>query len=111
MIAVKTSPRLKTNCNMLLASLAGTDLMTGAIGQPLTVAKQIDRLGGSSVDSYSVCLLEGAVTITSVTASIQHLALLSIERYLAIMHPYNILKLSPNIAWLQVRSLFGQLLL
>ena len=88
MIAVKTSPRLKTNCNMLLASLAGTDLMTGAIGQPLTVTKQIHRLGGSSVDSYSVCLLEGAVTITSVTASIQHLALLSIERYLAIMHPY-----------------------
>ena len=88
MIAVKTSPRLKTNCNMLLASLAGTDLITGAIGQPLTVAKQIRRLGGSSVDSYSVCLLEGAGTITSVTASIQHLALLSIERYLAIMHPY-----------------------
>ena len=24
MIAVRTSPRLKTNCNMLLASLAGT---------------------------------------------------------------------------------------
>ena len=90
MIAVKTSPRLRNNCNLLLASLAGTDLMTAAIGQPLLVVEQIYRLTGS-FDSYSVCVLKfvsGISANTSVITSIQHLALLSIERYIAITNPY-----------------------
>ena len=37
MIAVKTTPRLKSNYHILLASLAGTDFMTGALAQPLFV--------------------------------------------------------------------------
>ena len=91
MIAVKTSPRLKNNCNILLASLAGTDFLTGMLGQPLVVAEQIYRLTGNSMDSYSACLLKYITLMTalpSVIASIQHLALLSIERYLAIKYPF-----------------------
>ena len=55
--AVKTTSRLRNNCNILLACLAGTDFMTGAIGQPLFVAEQIYRLTGS-FESHSVCLLK-----------------------------------------------------
>ena len=95
-VAVKTSPRLKTNHHILLASLAGTDLLTGAIQQPLVITEEINLLKGSSVNSYSVCLLRNVSAITAVTpiiASLQHLALLSIERYLAITYPFKYLEL------------------
>jgi len=95
-VAVKTSPRLKTNHHILLASLAGTDLLTGALSQPLVIAEEINLLKGRSVNSYSVCLLRNVSAITAVTpviASLQHLALLSIERYLAITYPFKYLEL------------------
>ncbi|CAH3024235.1 unnamed protein product, partial [Porites evermanni] len=95
-VAVKTSPRLKTNHHILMASLAGTDLLTGAISQPLVIAEEIYLLKGKSVNSYSVCFLRNVSAITAVTpviASLQHLALLSIERYLAITYPFKYLEL------------------
>ena len=96
MIAVKTSPRLKSNYHILLASLAGTDLMTGGLAQPLVVAAQIYRLSGNSADFYQVCLLDNISRITSVlciTASILHLMLLSVERYVTITYPYKYLEI------------------
>ena len=48
------------------------------------------------MNSYSVCLLRNVSAITAVTpiiASLQHLALLSIERYLAITYPFKYLEL------------------
>lgn len=90
MIVVKTRPPLRNNYNVLLACLAGTDLMTGALGQPLFAAEQIYRITGS-FESDSVCVLKsasGVFAVTSVIASVQHLALLSIERYIAIKYPY-----------------------
>ena len=95
-VAVKTSPRLKTNHHILLASLAGTDLLTGAISQPLLIAEEIYPLKGSSLNSYSFCFLKNVSVITGMTpviASLQHLALLSIERYLAITYPFKYLEL------------------
>ena len=95
-VAVKTSPRLKTNHHILLASLAGTDLLTGAISQPLLIAEEIYLLKGSSLNSYSFCFLKNVSVITDMTpviASLQHLALLSIERYLAITYPFKYLEL------------------
>ena len=86
MIAVKTSPRLRNNCNILLAALAGTDLMTSVFGQPLYAAEQIHRLTGSW-ENQSVCILRfirDANVSFSVPASIQLLAHLSLERYIAI---------------------------
>ena len=58
--------------------------------------RNIYLLKGSSVNSYSVCLLRNLSAITAVTpviASLQHLALLSIERYLAITYPFKYLEL------------------
>ena len=71
-------------------------MLTGAISQPLVIAEEIYLLKGSSVNSYSVCFLRNASAITAVTpviASLQHLALLSIERYLAITYPFKYLEL------------------
>ena len=93
MIAVKTSARMKSNYHILLASLAFTDLMTGALAQPLVVAVQLYRLNGDLLDSYqrNNCLLEYIAEIAGVTfviASMQHLALLSVERFVARTYPY-----------------------
>jgi len=93
MIAVKTSARMESNYHILLASLALTDLMTGALEQPLVVAVQLYRLNGDSIDSYqrNNCLLEYISEIAGVTfviAPVQHLALLSVERFVAITYPY-----------------------
>lgn len=96
MIAVKTSPRLKSNYHILLASLAGTDLMTGALAQPPVVAGEIYRLSGNSAHFYKVCLLNNISRITGVyfvTASILHLMLLSVERYVTITYPYKYLEI------------------
>ena len=95
MTAVKTTPRLKSNYHILLVSLAWTDVMTGALEQPLFVAVRMYRLSGSSA-SYKVCLLNNISTITSVlsiTASILHLALLGVERYVTITYPYKSLEI------------------
>ena len=95
MIAVKKTPRLRTNSNILLACLAGTDLMTGALGQPLFAAEQIYRLTGG-FESYPVCVLKfasGIFAVTSVVASVQHLTLLSIDRYIAIKYPFKYLEM------------------
>ena len=94
MIAVKTSARMESNYHILLASLAFTDLMTGALAQPLVVAVQLYRLNGDLLDSYqrNNCLLEYIAEIagvTFVTASMQHLALLSDERFVAIPRNYH----------------------
>ena len=51
---------------------------------------------GSSLNSYSFCFLKNVSVITGMTpviASLQHLALLSIERYLAITYPFKYLEL------------------
>ena len=95
-IAVKTSPRLKSNYHILLASLAGTDLMNGALVQPVVAAEQLYRLSRNSADFYKVCLLNNISRITGVsfiTASILHLMLLSVERYITITYPYKHLEI------------------
>ena len=45
-IAVATRHRLRTPSNILLASMAGTDLFTGLIVQPIVVAVHLKRILG-----------------------------------------------------------------
>ena len=40
-MGVKTRPRLQSKCNILLACLAGTDLLAGAASQPSYIVGQI----------------------------------------------------------------------
>ena len=80
---VATRRRLQINSNILLACLAGTDLVTGLTAQPIAIAVEVKRAFG--IEPF--CGLEKVRTIASiglVYASGGHLLLISIDRYFAI---------------------------
>jgi len=88
-LAVKTTPQLRDKYNVLLTFLAGTDIMTGALGQPLFIAELIYRLTGSPASEF--CIIPVAtrgLTRAFGLISLQHLALISIERYISIKFPF-----------------------
>ena len=88
-IAVKTKVQLKTKSNIALACLATTDCCMGVIGQPIFVALNIVVLQQET--SYTYCLirqLSSAVLTVLARATILHLALMYLDRYIAIKHPY-----------------------
>ncbi|XP_078384756.1 adenosine receptor A1-like [Oculina patagonica] len=88
-VAVKTKPRLKTKSNIVLGCLAVTDGLTGVISQPWFVAMRISTLKGDTSEEY--CFLEKLtrnIIRLFCAASITHLVLMSVERYLAIRHSF-----------------------
>ena len=81
--AVKTTPRLRTNRNFLLACLAVIDALTGLLGQPLFFPVEDFRIirfseSGTVGTSFISSLL---VTLVS---SYSHLMLVTFERLRAI---------------------------
>ena len=88
-VAVKTKRRLQTHLNILLSSLALTDLLVGLVVQPLHITTTVFHLQGKSADD--VCKTMSAFLISFLSfsaASLFHLALVSGERYLAIKYPF-----------------------
>ena len=88
-IAVKRKLRLKTNSSIALACLATTDWFMGVIGQPMFIALNIVVLQDES--SYTYCLIKQlsiAVLTVLGRATNLHLALMYLDRYIAIKHPY-----------------------
>ena len=84
-LAVKTTRQLRNKYNTLLACLAGSDIMTGALGQPLFIAELIYRLTGSPASEfYIIPRAVRSLIRTSALISLQHLALISAERYISI---------------------------
>lgn len=84
-VAVKTRHRLQTKQNILLACLAATDLLVGAIVQPSFIVAQMFVLNGLSQTVY--CRYFDVASRTffiPFAASLFHMALLSIERYVAL---------------------------
>ena len=72
-IAVAKRHRLRTPSNILLASMAGTDLFTGLIVQPIGVAKHTKRMLGHG----PFCFLEAVymqLILASALSSFSHLA-------------------------------------
>ena len=53
-MAVKTRPSLESKYNILLACLAGTDLLVGAASQPSYIVGQIYVIKGISVGILSI---------------------------------------------------------
>ena len=107
MVAVKMESRLRAHkSNILLALLASTDFMVGIIFQPAHIALIITILldGASS----GVCALQVFVMTVAnflIVASLIHLVLISIERYLAMKHPFAYITLVT-----EVRLLFASAL-
>ena len=86
-IAIKTRRRLQTMYNIMLASLAGTDLVVGIISQPTFVAQEIFFLTGPPLTEYCrIYKMTFWVYISPAMASLIQLSLLSVERYTAIKY-------------------------
>ena len=84
-LAVATRRPLRTNSNILLACLAGADLLAGLIGHPVGIAVLIKRILGNG----PFCPIEKVATVIVAVvtcASLNHLLLIGIDRYLAIKH-------------------------
>ena len=81
--AVKTTPRLRTNSNILLSCLAVTDVLTGLFCQPFFILWQIFlQFGLSNGEILQNCYQVSVVVFQ--TASYLHLILVTFERLMAI---------------------------
>ncbi|XP_078343055.1 adenosine receptor A1-like [Oculina patagonica] len=119
-IAVKTKARLKTNSNTALGCLAVTDVLMGVIGQPILIAVLILILQGDTSNKH--CTLQHLSKIVIkvlIGASVRHLALISVERFIAIKHSfaYTTMVTKPRIlgssalAWITVVLIIAPVLL
>ena len=90
-MATKTNSQMRANKScILLACLATTDLMVGVIVQPMFTALMVTIVRGEA--TTKTCTLQRvAQFFTSVlcNTSLIHLALISGERYLAIMYTFS----------------------
>lgn len=86
-VAVIRKHRLQTMYNILLSALAATDLVVGAVVQPSFIVQEMSLIKGSSLTVY--CATYNKVVflfLAPCLASLSLLALLSIERYLAMKY-------------------------
>ena len=91
--------RLQTPSNLLLASLCVTDLLTGTIVQPLTMARRlIEASGAHHCIIRAVCAYHAFLCIG---VSIQSIAVVSIDRCLAIKLPFQYTSMAslPRYLW------------
>ena len=85
-IAVATRHRLQSNSNLLVAGLAGTDLLNGLVNQDIGIAVSLTRIFSDG----PFCSMEKASSIALVGSfflSLGNFALISIDRYISIKHP------------------------
>ena len=84
--AVTTRRRLRSNSTILLACLAGADLLTGFITLPIAFTLELKRL----LNVGPFCPLEKTFNVIILMvgcASLGHLVVISIERYIAVKEP------------------------
>ena len=79
-------PRLRTSSNILLACLAGADVLNGVVVIPIAIAVAVKRAFGFG----PFCTLEKGFSVVlwgQGCATLTHLVLISIDRYCAIKYP------------------------
>ena len=88
-MGVKTRRRLQRKYNILLACLAGTDLLVGAASQPTLIAGEIYVIKGLSLIEYCRYYEEThLIFYIPLFASLFHLTLISMERFVAIKYTF-----------------------
>ena len=87
-MAVKTRHRLQSKYNILLACLAGTDLLVGAASQPSYIVGQIYVIKGVSLSEYCGYHKQTNFLLIPILASVFHLTLISIERFVALKYTF-----------------------
>ena len=87
-LAVKTRHSLQTMSNILLASLAGTDLLVGTITLPASIVAEIFVMAGGSMTTYCTFTNNFVSPLRDLSAltSIFHLGVISVERYIALKY-------------------------
>ena len=113
--AVKTTSRLRTNNNILLACLAVTDALTGLLGQPLFILWRIFLTFGLS-NSETVGISFISSLLTTLVASYFHLMLVTFERLRAIKFTMQYskiiteknMKIAVVVVWI-IASIYGVL--
>ena len=89
MAAVKTKRRLREQkSNILVATLAFTDFLTGLIIQPIFIVVSITALLGKDSWSCSLQSFTRPAVGCVLTASLHHVVLLSGERLMAMKYPF-----------------------
>ena len=82
--AVATRERLRNKSTILLACLAGADLLTGLVGQPIRIAVEVERI----LKKGTFCGALERVSFVSdgchIFATLTHLVLITIDRYIAV---------------------------
>ena len=97
-IAVKTKPRLKTMSNSILGCLAVTDGLMGMFGFPLFIAARISTLQADTSSEYCTVkdFSRNVIRILG-GATVFHLVLMNIERYIALKHSLHHQSLVTNV--------------
>jgi len=85
-IAVATRYRLQSTSNVLVAFLAGADLLNGLVNQNIEIAVELRRI----LSDGPFCSLEKTCVVAMIGSfflSLGNLLLISIDRYISIKHP------------------------
>lgn len=107
-IAVNTKHRLKTRSNIALACLSTTDLTMGVIGQPAFIAWVIAQLQGNTSSTYCIKTVLSRLALRVLgNLTLSHLAMVHVERYIAIKHSCSTKPSSLRIALFVCRHFFG----
>ena len=81
---VYKTPRLRNVPGLFVASLALSDIAMATFGSPPSLASLIT---GHWISSFAACQFQGFVVIATVAASLQTMALMSVDRYFRVVHP------------------------
>ena len=82
------SESLRRPAHVLLLSLAATDLLTGAIAQPVFIVKNTLLIAGCSKAICTVQRIERATLVSLMGATMFNLLLITLDRHIAVCHPY-----------------------
>ena len=87
---VKTRRRFRNRYSILLACLASTDVLVGAVTLPGLIAGEIYAITGGSVDTYCKLILGQIYSevFRPLVLTLIHLVLISFERFIAMKYPF-----------------------
>ena len=85
--AVAKREQLRNESTILLACMAGADLLTGLLGQPIRIVAEVQRLLKTGTFCGALERVSMLSLIWHILATLTHLVLITTDRYIAIKKP------------------------